>query len=322
MQNTRTYIHWINVIIVFTLLIFRNHHFIGAFLNFSCWFWITLTTFFIYSKWKTETLSTFLGILLLFSSGMQALKISDSQFGNYKTDCEQCKTEVKVMSYNLFFKNKTPSNCINIIKNENPDILIIQEFTPQWEKCLNDGLNYAYKITHTSNGTHGLAIYSKYPLKFLRTMASFRSNSFAQLAVININGKRTLIANCHLASPAVAVENRSNFFKLYEANYKQRKEQYSELMTFIKKHNYDNYMLAGDLNTPEQEPLYKTILEDWQPGKKLWYSNYNTFPNSSKSPALLKLDYILLRGEIKVKSQKTVKKGSSDHFPIITKIKI
>jgi len=46
------------------------------------------------------------------------------------------KMELKVMTYNLFFKNKSPNKVVGQIRNNNPDVLFVQELTPDWSKVM------------------------------------------------------------------------------------------------------------------------------------------------------------------------------------------
>jgi endonuclease/exonuclease/phosphatase (EEP) superfamily protein YafD len=39
--------------------------------------------------------------------------------------------ELKVMTYNVFFKNKHPNSTVETIRKADPDVLLIQELTPK-----------------------------------------------------------------------------------------------------------------------------------------------------------------------------------------------
>jgi len=66
-----------------------------------------------------------IGLLFLFEIGF-------SVYSNSNIRSNDLDKELSVMSYNLFFKNKNQDLSISVIKKANPDILFVQELTPNW----------------------------------------------------------------------------------------------------------------------------------------------------------------------------------------------
>lgn len=232
-------------------------------------------------------------------------------------------TEKKIIvhSYNLFFKNNFKQKIINEILESNSDILVVQELTPNWQTKLNSKLKgkYKFKALKPSNGTRGLGIYSKFPI----TKTKYFEQS--QLSKIKIGKKELIIVNCHLVSPAIAVETPEKFIQYYKLNYSQREKQWNNIETHLNT-NYSKYpiLIAGDLNTMKNENLYRQIRKNWNDllAKEGAYFNW-TFPNSHKIKyPFLTLDYILHNNKIKGINGKVLKESSSDHLSIIGDIKI
>jgi endonuclease/exonuclease/phosphatase (EEP) superfamily protein YafD len=235
-------------------------------------------------------------------------------------------TEVSLMTYNVFFKNSSPNSSLNKIKNYDPDILFIQELTPEWKVNLENsiGRKYPYRRTSALQGTHGIGVYSKFPI-IDSELLNNNNLPFAQIVELSINNKKVQLINVHLASPAIAVEDPENFMELFSSNYKLRSQQLENINTVAieRENEFNAQILIGDLNTTPYEPIYRDI-------KKHWVNLYDlagngcgfNFPNSNKVDPILILDYIFGRGVVKGIEMKVMKGGSSDHLALVGRIKI
>jgi len=259
-----------------------------------------------------------IGLTLLFEVGFTLY--SDSNIASKGLD-----KEITVMSYNLFFKNKNQDQSISIIKKANPDILFVQELTPTWASKIEKSLggSYKYKLTKSLKGTHGIGIYSKYKISNQEFLKNSANKPFAQIVNLSVEDKSIQLINTHLASPAIAVENKDKFLSLFRANYQIRKEQIINLNELAENQNYDCQLLVGDLNTLHSEPIFKRLKLKWVNSNNgiLRWLKYN-FPHSSKIIPIVTLDYILGRGKLKFIESKVIEGGSSDHLAIMTKMKI
>lgn len=235
--------------------------------------------------------------------------------------------ELKVMSYNLFFKNKRLSSSLAIIKEANPDILFVQELTPIWANAIENklGKSYPYKIIKPLRGTHGIGIYSKYKLTGSKTLNNSSQKPYAIVTDLSIPNKKIQLINTHLASPAIAVENKGRFIPLYSSNYKLRKKQLSEInkLATEKSSYYDCQLLIGDLNTTKYEPIYKSLKWNWVDTFDKSGSGFGfNFPHTNTIIPFLTLDYILAKGSGRCIESKVIQGGSSDHLALISTIQI
>ncbi|MFT6716476.1 MAG: endonuclease/exonuclease/phosphatase (EEP) superfamily protein YafD [Saprospiraceae bacterium] len=242
-------------------------------------------------------------------------------------DHNSIDTELSLMTYNVYFKNRTPMSVVKVIKQSNPDILVIQELTPQWNSILAKSIGQTYKHQKIipMRGTHGIGIYSRFPIVAEAILNNKSNRAFAQVLEIKIKNKLIQLVNVHLASPGVAVENPDRFLELYKSNYKTRHRQINTISNIVKnsEDKFDAQILIGDLNTTEYEPLLRDVQGAWSNLNELVGEKFNfSFPNSSKIDPILTLDYILLKGKIKGQKITVIKGGSSDHFPILGKVKI
>ncbi|MFT6746803.1 MAG: endonuclease/exonuclease/phosphatase (EEP) superfamily protein YafD [Glaciecola sp.] len=308
------------------VLLGRNHFFLGSALIFGRWFYLMFSAYLMYRVAVRECPNWIIKAvrisLILFILEWGWASVNKTSLDNDSTD-----TELSLMSYNVFFKNRSPKGVIKTIKQADPDILVVQELTPQWKSILGNSIGHDYRFRKLipMRGTHGIGIYSKHPI-VAQTVCNNKSNRpFAQIIELKIQNKLIQLINVHLASPGVAVENPDNFMELYKNNYNTRASQITVISKIVKKSEtkFDAQILIGDLNTTSYEPIFRDAEKDWcdlnqKVGKKFNF----TFPNSSKIDPLLTLDYIMLRGNVLPVKFKVLKSGTSDHFPIIGNIKI
>lgn len=306
------------------LYVFRSNFLIGSVFYFFQWLWLLISVVFSFLILKKNHPLIFkvIGVGIL---ACMLLDIGVSQLLRYSAIMPEEGKEIKLMTYNLLFSNKNHSKSLNKIKNANPDILLLQEFTYGWQSDIDSafGEKYTYKYLIPDNGTSGLAIYSTYPLSNKKIFYDGSRFPVGLLAHVKIGEKKILLANAHFFSPAPAFENPKKFYRLYSKNYHQRVGQYNNLNKLITKEakGTSAQIFAGDLNTMHSEPLYHDILKDWEDQfRETGTGLGKTFPRNRFIPAFVTLDYIFTKGRAKSTRYKIVEGGSSDHLAQFAKI--
>jgi len=312
--------------IVFVLLLCRDYFLPGTILNFGRWIFVFTTICFLYLSIRYHTPPLFPTLLkvclvaLLLEYGWnktQEASLVDTHF----------TTELSLMTYNVYFKNRQPAAVIEKIKAANPDILLVQEMTPKWGKELSRaiGKKYPYTKTIPLKGAYGIGIFSKYKLTNYEVLRHKNKLPYAQIVEFSIKKNTVQLINTHLTSPAIAVENPDNFFPLLLENYRMRQQQLAAINNFVdtQQKNIDVQLLVGDLNTMKYEPLFRLLKKDWvNLYDKVGQGWGFTFPRTAKIPPLLSLDYILVKGNAQAMEAKVIQGGSSDHLAVFGKIKI
>lgn len=307
------------------LLLGKEHFLLGSALGALEWpmvFWGSVILFFRRKKGLTQIDKVLvLTTGLLFLHGMYG-RISRITFPSGK-NTEQ---EVSIMTYNLFFKNAYKSQILKEIKAHPVDIMAVQELTPAWSAQLGSiTADYPYRSRKALRGTHGLGLYSRYPILSTHFLKNSRGRPFAQVCQIKIGNKDLIVANAHLASPAVAVENPDNFLSLYASNYEERKSQIQLLVDYLETHHQDKpRIIMGDLNTMRIEALYRRLRQGYSDlyRKKGMGPGWN-FPNIASIPfPLITLDYMLYRGKIRGLDAEVLPGSSSDHLALWGRIRL
>lgn len=288
---------------------------------------ILFASFILFVQRKSIKLSKYNTILFLTLSGLIFYELTH-RFALKERLCPPLQdVQIKVLTYNVFFKNKSPKQSLELIKAANPDIFLIQELTPEWSEHIHAQFRttHPYTLEIPRKGTHGIGIYSKYTLKHNQTLVNSNKLPFAQIAEASIKGTRVQIVNTHLASPAVAIEDPDQFVSHYCKNYKTRSRQLKMIndATLNTEQQYDCQLLVGDLNTMKYEPIFKDLMTNWVNtyAKKGAILEAN-FPNSSRVKPIITLDYILARGHATLLTSEVIEGGSSDHLAILSTLEI
>lgn len=234
---------------------------------------------------------------------------------------ESTGVELTISTYNVFFKNGYKQNIIQEIREEDPDIVILQEYTSSWQTALSASLfkRYPHRHLNPRKGPYGGAILSKYPIVEKDQILVGEYKVIAQITELNVRGKPLHLINVHLSSPAAAVEKPQKFFSYFLANYKVRKSQWTRLQTVLSDIPDDEaIIIGGDFNTMRWEPLYRDIRFDYQDLFRKEGSGWRaTFPNVSSVPfPLITLDYLMYKGAIKGNKARVLSGSSADHLGV------
>ena len=250
-------------------------------------------------------------------------------------------TGLSVLSYNVHFFNfrskdrGQASNAIQWIKDHPSDIKCLQEFlddytTPSFnsmEQLTRDGdyeLSYYIIDGHLKRRSHGLAIFSRYPIiNEGQIFDNLRSNG-AMFVDIKVDQDTLRIYNTHLESMSIKTERlgdaegikrtyRETLRKL-KNGIRMRASQVKVLSEHVKNSPYP-VILVGDFNDVPYSYTYfalKSILKNaFEEAGRGFGFTYN------KVLFFLRIDHIFYHDSLEITSFKTHREVDySDHYPI------
>lgn len=241
--------------------------------------------------------------------------------------------DVTLMSYNVRLfnlygwlpKKDVPHQIAKLIADKKPDILCLQEFSPENEEI---AANYAYSFVKLYGGKnkYGQAIYSNFKIIDTGEIAFPNSSNNVLFADLVKEQDTVRIYSMHLQSIKISTdihesidEQKSKFiFKRLSKAFTVQQQQ-AEL---IKQH-YDSCrfskIICGDLNNSAFSYVYRTIKGTMKDAFEEAGSGFGKSYNFKYYPA--RIDYIFVENNIKVKQFKTLDTFfQSDHFPQITRL--
>jgi len=260
---------------------------------------------------------------------------------------------IKLMSYNVRMfnyynwidKDSVSSKIFKFIKNVNPDILCIQEFTP---KNNNNDINifdslrniYNYHVIGYPTGYEnkiGLAIFCKFPL-INSNLIEFKNSANCILqSDLLIDKLKLRIINVHLQSTNL---NKTDFYffdNLFNYNNNNNVKNLKEITIRIKeaylkrviqvdtlkkliKQSDDNIIVCGDFNDTPVSYTYNQInklLDDAfvKKGRNSGVTYIGRFPG-------FRIDYVFIGKSIEPISYSIPDIKLSDHYPIVFRFEI
>lgn len=235
-----------------------------------------------------------------------------------------------VMNYNVRLFNKyewiddddIPKKISNLIKQNNPDILTLQEL----DLSADIDIAYPYKFINFkgNNKVFGQAIYSKFEIINKGSLNFTDSNNNAIFIDI-LKGNDTIrIYNLHLESLGILPDkdflgekDSEKMIKRLSNSFVKQQDQVEKFNTHKGKCRY-KCIISGDLNNTAYSWAYKEIKGDLkdtfvEAGKGFGKTyDFNKYP--------LRIDFILVDKHFKVNQHKNFDDLYSDHFPVLTKL--
>ena len=240
---------------------------------------------------------------------------------------------LKIMSYNVRLFNlyewidndDVAEEIIELINDESPDVICLQEFLSEKENSFD--YPYKYFKYKSEKSRVGQAIFSKYPIIKNGSLDFSRYGNNAIFADIVKGNDTVRIYNLHLQSfhinpqqEELTQENSERLLKRMGDAFVLQQEQAEIIENHQRVCSYKQ-IVCGDFNNTQYSNVYRQIKKDMndtfdEAGSgfgKTYYYKY--FP--------LRIDFILVDNKIKVLSHKNLTdKNLSDHYPIISSLNI
>lgn len=226
---------------------------------------------------------------------------------------------VKVMTYNVNYGGPGADEAAAAILAEDADLVCLQETTEDWQRFLMPRLRHRYPFSrfHHSGGAGGLALFSKRPVSEPLLLESAVGWFPAWIFLVDTAAGAVQVGNLHL-HPGV---NEKGSFTPYAyfstapaARLKETREVHRRLDPGLPT------LLVGDLNEGDGgravEWLGKRGFKDALPQ----YDRYTETWHWRTSVGLRvshRLDHLLHTEDLKCLEARVLKKGQSDHYPVI-----
>ena len=322
-----------------------------AFLGLAWYYLILINTGFILLwlfLWRRMILVSLLPILFSFGNFKHLVRFNSSAETKQEGSMKILSYNVRLFDlYNWSHNKETRGKIFNFLKNENADIMCLQEFYdndthfPVLDTFLSfqDTKNFHVEYTLDLKGQHfGIATFSKYPI-VNKGFIDFNEESNNSCIYTDIYYEKDTIRiyNLHLQSNRLNVDDLAFLENLGSENnvdeIKSSEKIFSKLKNgFIKRAGQAELVahhvmkcpypkvVCGDFNDSPFSYTYSMVRQDMKDAFEECGSGFGRTYNG-KFPSF-RIDYILFGKEFEAQSFQTMPVGFSDHYPIMAELKL
>jgi endonuclease/exonuclease/phosphatase (EEP) superfamily protein YafD len=267
-------------------------------------------------KWKAVVVALLL--FISFSSILIPFYVSPDAKKNEKFE------DITLLQFNINYRHEDVNKVVDWINGfhsktegsatEIPDIVLIEEATPEIAKKLNAlSAYYPYKISEAETGAYGMVLYSKIPI-----------NNYERKYFSRFSGQYTVayMSTPNIKIPFVLVELHARSPGHIE-KLNPRRFQLEEIANFISCLSCTGKILVGDLNTAPYSPYFKKLekisgLRSFMRG----HGVSGTWPNFLPFLCRIPLDHVLVSAHVETLERNVNSDLGSDHFPVTSRLRI
>ncbi len=251
------------------------------------------------------------GIQLLFIIYNIYPVVSSYSFSDYNYACNKGlgQDHIRVMSFNVYYKNSEYSSVYQNIRSANADIVLLQEAQPGFTDYGHSLLvaDYPFYYPNFEQGKHDRwTLYSRYPVVMSNRK---KTKGLALHSKIDVNGTIVEVVTLHAKSPKtrerIAVRNR----------------RINELSIVVKDivDNNRHVIVAGDFNNVPWHPSMKGFKNITKLKSNDVMSGYfGTWPAWLPSFVSVPIDHIFFSEGFHHVSYNRGSSSGSDHYPVIS----
>ena len=257
------------------------------------------------------------------------------KFTSEKADRKEAG-QLSIMSYNVrmfnaykWVKDETiPEQIVDFITGQDPDILLTQEHYVNATN-LKEIYPHHYVYQKHEHDEFGMAVFSKYPiLKRFSVDFPHNGNNNSIYTDVLVNEDTLRIFNVHLQSLNIKPEihelrqeDGKKLFGRIGGGFAMQQEQVELMMDEVNESPHKT-LVIGDFNNTTFSYIYKEVNknERFKDAFLEAGSGFGQTFNLSYFP--LRIDFMLIDQDIEIESFKRYKINLSDHFPIMTRLRL
>lgn len=222
-----------------------------------------------------------------------------------KPDTTATEKPLRAMLINLNAANTNTERALHSITNANPDLIILEEVTPDWAFALSKlAEQFPHHLVEPREDPFGIMLLSKYPL------------SDAAIVEIGFAGLPSITANVLFPQGNVSVVATHPLPPIGAVYSEQRNAQLAALPAVVKEQS-NPVLLIGDLNTTQWSPYFKQLVQE--SGLKDSMKGFGFQPTWPAGNGLsrIPLDHVLHSPVIRIINRAIGADIGSDHLPVI-----
>ena len=233
---------------------------------------------------------------------------------------------ISVMSFNALNGGAPASDVLDGIDAARPDIVCLQELTPELSAALDERLGgrYPHRLFEPHPDAQGIGIASRYPMSDGAVLALGLNFLPAVAATIRVGSQKVHVVCVHFAPPQTGFGHGGNLWEKYQRNERFRLLQVKTLLEHLETVDAP-VLVLGDMNEwPGQAALTALASAGFSDACGLRNNRCGpTWPGRATNflPAVFRIDYVLGRG-VAFTQAAVLDAGGSDHYPVAARIRL
>lgn len=218
---------------------------------------------------------------------------------------------VKLMLANVLYVNFRYGKLLARITDEQPDVVVLQEFTPEWlagTESLKTAYPYSFVRERPSGA--GIAIFSRFPMSETEAIRFDATERAGVVTRLDVEGTSITLLTIHPSTP------------MTRGNFRERNNQLAQAALRLRA-TVGPKIMVGDLNTSVFSPYFHDLvrnskMRDARRGFGLLTSWPHPLPGFLRIP----IDHCLVSGDIQVEKIRTGRGIGSDHLPLLIELRV
>jgi endonuclease/exonuclease/phosphatase (EEP) superfamily protein YafD len=218
---------------------------------------------------------------------------------------------VRLMLSNVYLGNKDYGALLETVREERPDVLVLQEVTGAWWKRLGAlRAEYPYYNALPRRGGSGIALFSRLPVSETEILTFGESTQPGMFARLDAGGRPLSVLALHPPTPMRLDKFRFRNAQFAEAAARMRETEGPRV-------------LIGDLNSTPWSPYYQDLVRDsGLRDARVGAGVGPTWPMPLPSFLRIPIDHCMTGGEVRVESIRTGGRTGSDHRPLVVDVTV
>lgn len=240
---------------------------------------------------------------------------------------------ISIMSYNVRLFNlyewleekDVPTKINEMIKEQDPDIISLQEYMPNPDVVLS-AYPYQFEKLNGDNTKIGQIMASKFPIVSSGSIEFPNTSNNAVFIDVVIKRDTIRIYNIHLQSLHISADvaglNAGNSNMLVKKTSETFKIQQEQAELFLEHKNQSNLktIITGDFNNTPYSYVYRKIKGNYNDAFDMAGKGFGRTFDFKFFP--IRIDFILTDIAFQVNGFTSISEKYSDHYPIIAKLKL
>ena len=222
-------------------------------------------------------------------------------------------SSLSVLSCNVYHENNDYDQFSKLVREVDPDIFVVLEFTPKWQIALQPfEKSYPFRITEPRVFGAGVGVYSRVELLDKRVFELIDSS----------------IHDCPVIKTRIKLNNRSiHLFTVHTLSprypdFKKIRDQEIDALADLVNDFQGEKIVAGDFNATTWLPSMRRFLK--YSGLKDSRQGFGIQPTWPQSMVIsrIPIDHVFISEGIEVHKRTVLGNVGSDHFPILIEVSL